>query len=401
MDPGPEDTSFSSSPLKRTDSDLFSVDSQDEETKIDQFFDSGKVAQIVYYCVCAVIIVLSGLAISRLWNAQRSIQMETHTEVGNTFEETNTLIIERLERLSRRGLIDIDDASTLISKLDSLPEHRRHRRTLEGGQDTNLWRQSETSDSAEVAVEESHRAMKNLMSVYREAGDQLNDRESIQILLDEIVDETRESVIQQLQNDEVGKLDFALASFGGKIIRSETSESYMEHRFSPSDGIMGHLKSLLVSSEGDNLTETNRRLMNHGPENLIHKSRDPGSCWAFQGSAGFVTIQLATNVVITQFTLEHSNTIDRSTAPREFKIYAVTDENARDAKEANYSELGSYEFKLEPSGKLSLHTFNCQTERCKNPVHRVRVEFESNNGSEQLTCVYRFRVHGNTPEETS
>lgn len=57
----------------------------------------------------------------------------------------------------------------------------------------------------------------------------------------------------------------------------------------------------------------------------VQPAINPGECWAFTGSRGYMVIELSENVTVTAFTMEHlprslspSGTID--TAPKDFRV---------------------------------------------------------------------------------
>lgn len=91
---------------------------------------------------------------------------------------------------------------------------------------------------------------------------------------------------------------------------------------------------------------------------------------------------------------------DRSSAPKDFKVRGQYRKPQEDSdKNSNaMTTLGEFSYNLDNS---NAQTF--QLERSANPqaVNMVRFEFSSNHGNSELTCIYRFRVHGTEPSSLS
>jgi len=129
----------------------------------------------------------------------------------------------------------------------------------------------------------------------------------------------------------------------------------------------------------------------------------PGECFALKGSSGFVDVKLRTGIIPEAVTIEHvdkSVAYDRSSAPKDFQIrgwYQGTHDDSD--KDSNVmATLGEFSYSLDGS---NAQTF--QLERTANPqaVNMVRFDFSSNHGNLELTCIYRFRVHGTEPGSLS
>ncbi|XP_077587045.1 SUN domain-containing protein 3-like [Stigmatopora nigra] len=115
----------------------------------------------------------------------------------------------------------------------------------------------------------------------------------------------------------------------------------------------------------------------------------PGTCWAFGGSRGNLTVALSHPVVVTSVTLGHvaksiSPTGDIPHAPKEFSIYGLTSADSPAIK------LGH--FKYDANG----HSFqNFRVSAKGSPVStHVTLRVESNWGDSTYTCLYSFKVHG-------
>jgi SUN domain-containing protein 1/2 len=117
---------------------------------------------------------------------------------------------------------------------------------------------------------------------------------------------------------------------------------------------------------------------------------NPGQCWAFRGSQGYVVIQLAGIVKPTAFTLEHipktlspSGKID--SAPKEFTVHGLQHDRDRDGVfigNYTYQEAGE-PLQYFPIADPDVGAF---------PI--VEIQIHSNWGNLEYTCLYRFRVHG-------
>ncbi|CAN6271639.1 unnamed protein product [Urochloa humidicola] len=173
--------------------------------------------------------------------------------------------------------------------------------------------------------------------------------------------------------DGLGMVDYALGSGGAKVVsHSEpfmTSKNYLPSR----SNVHGTAQKMLEPSFGQ-----------------------PGECFALKGSSGFVDVKLRAGIIPEAITLEHvdkSVAYDRSSAPKDFQVRGW-DQRSQEVsdKDSNVmAALGEFSYNLDNS---NAQTF--QLERSANPqaVNMVRFEFSSNHGNSELTCIYRFRVHG-------
>ena len=86
-------------------------------------------------------------------------------------------------------------------------------------------------------------------------------------------------------------IDFAAGENGGKVVLDETSPPYHG--------------SLMVPSTQETLFDIN------APQQMLSSDNQPEHCWAFQGSKGFATIALGTEIYPKSFTLAHVNVRNR------------------------------------------------------------------------------------------
>ncbi|XP_070187444.1 SUN domain-containing protein 2-like isoform X2 [Littorina saxatilis] len=181
-----------------------------------------------------------------------------------------------------------------------------------------------------------------------------------------------EDALLKFSADRTGLPDYALESAGGSVISVRCSETY-------------YRKTALISIFGIPLWYTS-----NSARTVIQPDVHPGQCWAFKGDKGFIVIQLAQPIRPTSFSLEHipkslSNDGKIDSAPKDFTVFGLTSE--RDTAGVN---LGNYTY--ETVGKPIQH-FDVQI---ANPgvFGYVELRVLSNHGSEDYTCIYRFRVHG-------
>ncbi|TRY55564.1 hypothetical protein DNTS_023158 [Danionella cerebrum] len=185
------------------------------------------------------------------------------------------------------------------------------------------------------------------------------------------------NALKLFSEDRTGMVDYALESGGGSIISTRCSESF-------------NTKTALLSLFGLPLW-----YFSQSPRVVIQPDVHPGNCWAFKGSSGYLVIGLSMEIVPTAFTLEHvakslSPTGNISSAPREFNVYGLDDEEQEEGQ-----LLG--EFLFEEDGE-SLQSFPV-SEEISRGFRIIEVKVLSNWGHPEYTCLYRFRVHGKHADE--
>lgn len=205
------------------------------------------------------------------------------------------------------------------------------------------------------------------------------------VSLDDIMVYAREIVQKEIEKhaaDGLGRVDYALASSGGMVVKH--SDPYMAGR-----GVNWFLKGRGVHPNAD--------------EMLKPSFGEPGKCFALKGTSGFVQIKLRGAIVPEAVTLEHvakSVAYDRSTAPKDCRVSGWLQN--RDLHTADDEEkmllLTEFTYDLE---KSNAQTFNVMDNTASGLVDTVRLDFTSNHGSPSLTCIYRLRVHGYEPDPSS
>ncbi|XP_078467315.1 uncharacterized protein LOC144730392 isoform X1 [Lampetra planeri] len=173
--------------------------------------------------------------------------------------------------------------------------------------------------------------------------------------------------------DRIGQVDYALESAGGSILSTRCTETY-------------ETKTAMVSFFGLPIWH-----LSQSPRVIIQPDVNPGNCWPFRGTYGYVVVQLSATIRPTAFSLEHvprslSPTGAVSSAPRDFAIYGLESEDQEEGL-----MLGRYEY--DQDGE-AIQTFTVQEEMGDATFRIVELRVFSNWGHPEYTCLYRFRVHG-------
>ncbi|XP_032086642.1 SUN domain-containing protein 1 isoform X6 [Thamnophis elegans] len=184
------------------------------------------------------------------------------------------------------------------------------------------------------------------------------------------------NALRLYSQDKTGIVDFALESGGGSILSTRCSETY-------------ETKTALLSLFGIPLW-----YFSQSPRVVIQPDMYPGNCWAFKGSQGYLVIRLSMMIYPTSFCLEHipkslSPTGNITSAPKDFLVYGLENE---------YQEegilLGQYTYDQDGE-PLQMFPVSETTEKA---FQIVELRIFSNWGHTEYTCLYRFRVHGQTAE---
>uniref|UniRef100_A0A1A9V1I1 SUN domain-containing protein n=1 Tax=Glossina austeni TaxID=7395 RepID=A0A1A9V1I1_GLOAU len=122
------------------------------------------------------------------------------------------------------------------------------------------------------------------------------------------------------------------------------------------------------------------------PEEMLRSNMAPGKCFGFKEDRAVVIVKLPQPVLIKQVGLHHiserhSPSGDTSSAPKDFRVFALTEERN--------VLLGDFRYK-DFQHKL-LEMFDVYT---VGKYDLLKIHFESNHGHPTYTCVYRFVVYG-------
>ncbi|KAK7238374.1 cytoskeletal anchoring protein [Aureococcus anophagefferens] len=185
--------------------------------------------------------------------------------------------------------------------------------------------------------------------------------------------------------DRVAKFDYALRATGASVVQGLTSEPYTP----PGSVVPTKVWHALGRDAGVGRAE-----------DAISQRVGFGSCFAFEGSRGSLTVQLSSRVVPTAFTLEHIHgalcnplhNANCSSAPRTFTVLG----RRAGAPDATPVDLGSFEYDAADAAK-TVQTFAALNDD-RQAFDLATLQVTSNYGHPDYTCVYRFRVHGDAPE---
>jgi len=188
---------------------------------------------------------------------------------------------------------------------------------------------------------------------------------------DEVFKIVKNALIQY-DADKTGMFDYALETAGGSVVSTRCTETYIQ-------------KTAMYSIFGIPIWYPS-----NNPRTIIQPGVQPGECWAFKGSSGFVVIQLSERIVPTRFSMEHisksmspSGKID--SAPKDFVVYGL-----RFEKDTDPVKLGRYSYSQEQD-PLQFYEVMFPT---KEAFPYIELDIISNHGNLNYTCLYRFRVHG-------
>lgn len=215
--------------------------------------------------------------------------------------------------------------------------------------------------------------------------------------------------------DRIGRRDFAQYSAGGRVIPTLTSETL---EIKPK-GISGRLVFWATG---------NGYAMGAPPVTALHHELNAGHCWPFAGIQGRLGVALSSPVYISDITIDHvaaELAHDIRSAPREMEVWGLVDgrdnvakvkawKQAKAVSRAEALERGeSVEEEVQPKDvpknyiRIASFTYdihaedNVQTFPVLPEIQTLGVDFgivflsvKNNWGQHHLTCLYRFRVHG-------
>jgi len=190
----------------------------------------------------------------------------------------------------------------------------------------------------------------------------------------EVLEIVKNSLIQY-DADKTGMFDYALETAGGSVVSTRCTETYVQ-------------KTAMYSIFGIPVWYPS-----NNPRTIIQPGVQPGECWAFKGSSGYIVIQLSEAIVPTRFSMEHiSKTMSPSgkidSAPKDFVVYGL-----RNEKDHDPVRLGAFTYSQDTD---PLQFFE-MPEAVSEAFPYVELDILSNHGNINYTCLYRFRVHGLRP----
>ena len=116
-----------------------------------------------------------------------------------------------------------------------------------------------------------------------------------------------------------------------------------------------------------------------------------GSCWPFSGSGGVLGIKITHQILLQNITIDHvpnelTDDGSRSSAPKDFIVRGIS------VIEEKGIELGTFSFQKDSLFPFQTFTIPNSSQNTKYSVYQL--EFLSNHGHINLTCIYRVRLHG-------
>merc|ERR1712241_35697 len=227
------------------------------------------------------------------------------------------------------------------------------------------------SDSIRSEFVERQKVMMTMMN----EKDEKDKNDTINNLSREEVFKIVKNALIQYDADKTGMFDYALETAGGSVVSTRCTETYIQ-------------KTAMYSIFGIPIWYPS-----NNPRTIIQPGVQPGECWAFKGSSGFVVIQLSERIIPTRFSMEHisksmspSGKID--SAPKDFVVYGL-----RSEKDVVPVRLGAFTYSQDTD---PLQFFE-MTKPVDEPFPFVELDILSNHGNVIYTCLYRFRVHGLRP----
>ncbi|KAH9919952.1 hypothetical protein B0H21DRAFT_702028 [Amylocystis lapponica] len=200
--------------------------------------------------------------------------------------------------------------------------------------------------------------------------------------------------------DDVGYRDFADYSAGARPIEPMTSLTYT-----------------LPTTFYERIF-ARKRIVPRPPSSALKRDVQPGNCWPMSGSSGYIGVKLSDPIVVTSVTIEHLPATlarDITTAPRSFVLWGLLDRSAlpgpvlRASDDVAHNSLPSSlikhvshdfvlvvlaEFQYDIWDQQHVQTFQVQPHYPPVKMDTAIFQIRENWGSDNFTCIYRLRVHG-------
>ena len=234
---------------------------------------------------------------------------------------------------------------------------------------------SEAQETAQQIMEKvSNEIRTEYAQRIRESAINKTESPAVSLTKEEVFKIVKNALIQY-DADKTGMFDYALETAGGSVVSTRCTETYLQ-------------KSAMYSIFGIPIWYPS-----NNPRTIIQPGVQPGECWAFKGSSGFVVIQLSEKIIPTRFSMEHiSRTMSPSgkidSAPKEFVVYGL-----RSEKDTDPVKLGKYSYS-QTEDPLQFYEVSFPTTEA---FPFIELDIISNHGNLNYTCLYRFRVHGVQP----
>ncbi|KAL1666920.1 hypothetical protein GGF50DRAFT_87067 [Schizophyllum commune] len=234
-------------------------------------------------------------------------------------------------------------------------------------------------------------------------------------------DAVREVVLRMYSGDMLERVDHALFTGGGAIVPTLTSPSLRQSLAAPRSGFSSVI-SWISGGHGD--------IVERSPVIALTPGVQPGQCWAFAAGEGRLGVKLRLPARIDEVTIEHaagSIAYDLRSAPRDMEVWALIDgadnaekwaavtaareaagapadegeaafaaEMARLTHGALYVRIAQFAYDIEAGRYAQSFAVAEDVREQGMDFGIVMLRVLSNWGHPGHTCLYRFRVHGET-----
>ncbi|KAH9923088.1 UNC-like C-terminal-domain-containing protein [Fomitopsis serialis] len=199
-------------------------------------------------------------------------------------------------------------------------------------------------------------------------------------------------------HDDLGYRDYASYSAGARTIEGMTSKTY---EMPDERGLFVRLFSRPAKTP-------------HSASTALKRGTQPGHCWPMAGSSGFIGIQLAEPVLIKNVTVDHAPSSltparEGDTAPRSIVVWALIPMSSAVTTEPpkiqsinvpvpeGFRIVAIAQLEYDVFKPQHIQTFPVDAGMQGVKVDQVVFQVLSNWGSVDFTCLYRLRVHGESP----
>ena len=339
---------------------------------------------------------------------------DAETKFRNTASQEFQAVKHEMEILRTQLQAEHRDTESRLAKVGSDKEARAQLKTLEerlSGVEVDAKEAIEVAKKSKVdATVASGQSIEWLNGIAsgKKAGVTIKstDGQDVTSLLDVLID----SALTKFSKDTLARADFAMHSAGARVIPALTSDTYEVRPLTTLGQVVG-----MITGSG--------YAIGRPPVTVLHHETHNGHCWPFAGSKGQIGVALSTPVFISDVTIDHVAKevgTDMRTAPRQMEVWGLVEGQDNIDKirqwEASKADSGAEEdtssypdtlprspqyiriaqFTYDINAPKFIQTFPVDPE-----IKALGVDFgvvvllvNNNWGREDLTCLYRMRVHG-------
>nr|XP_011471047.1 PREDICTED: SUN domain-containing protein 3-like [Fragaria vesca subsp. vesca] len=198
-----------------------------------------------------------------------------------------------------------------------------------------------------------------------------------------------------LTTEKHARPDYAAASWGATVV-DHSEPLLMKGRYQSSTKLMNEV---CKSWQGSEPSQTQTQFRHW----LSPSFGEPGRCFALKGSRGFVVVKLMEPIMPDAITIEHVLGSVVDDAPKDCRVTAWMQHGMYEPYR-NEFVLAEFSYdvgKRNLRGKINVRTFGVSKSVVaaddEAVANMVKLEFGSNHGRLNSTCIYRLRVHGHKP----